>query len=145
MGSIDQRLRRLEDDPDAAFIKLANGGRFWYEPRELYRSFFLYYMSCLRQDYKGEPREPVPPIFLAVAEAADREEAMDKIAPNWRNWRTDYNIKACIDLDVLVEEGRIEPYNWVKYIYEHSQHFAVKLTHATSMHLWMLVKAPAGR
>ncbi len=118
MGSIDSRLRRLENDPDAEYIELAGGGRFWYEPQELYRSFFLYYMSCLGSDYRGEERPPVPPIFQAIAEAADREEAMSKVVPNWRNWRTDYNIKACIDLDVLVEEGRIEPFNWVELIRE---------------------------
>jgi len=118
MGSIDSRLKRVEDDPDSDFIELRDGGRFWYEPQELYRSFFLYYMSCIGQDYKGEAREPVPPIFEAIAEAADREEAMEKVSPNWRTWRTNYNPKAAINLDVLVEEGRIEPFNWVELIRE---------------------------
>jgi len=117
MGTIDRRLKRIEDNPDAEYIELKDGGRFWFKREELYRSFFLYYMDCIRQDYQGEERNPVPPIFEAVAQAADREQAMTQVSPNWRNWRTDHNIKACIDLDILVEEGRIEPFNWVEYIW----------------------------
>jgi hypothetical protein len=116
MGSLDTRLKRVEDDPDSDCIEFRGGGRFWYEPQVLYQSFFLYYMSCIGQDYKGEEREPVPPIFEAIAEAADREAAMDKVSPNWRTWRTNHNLKAAINLDVLVEEGRIEPFNWVELI-----------------------------
>ena len=118
MGSIDSRLQRVEDDPNSDIIELRGGGRFWYEPHKLYKSFFLYYMSCLGSDYGGEERPPTPPIFEAIAEAADREEAMNKVSPNWRTWRTNYNIKAAINLDVLVEEGRIEPFNWVELIRE---------------------------
>jgi len=116
--SIDSRLRRLEDNPDHDYIDLAGGNRFWYEPAELYKSFFLYYLCCLGADARHEPRKPVPPIFEAIAEAADREGAMSKVSPNWRSWGTNYNIKAAIDLNVLVEEGRIEPYNWVELIRE---------------------------
>ena len=120
MGTIDRRLKRIEDNPDAEYIELKDGGRFWFKREELYRSFFLYYMDCIRQDYQGEERNPVPPIFEAVAQAADREEAMDTVSPNWRSWRTNPNIKAAVDLDVLVAEGRVEPFNWVKYIWDNS-------------------------
>src|SRR5215207_9065394 len=120
MGSIDSRLTRLENDPDSDFIELRGGGRFWYEPHELYKSFFLYYMSCLGSDYRGEGRPPTPPIFEAIAQAEDREAAMSKVSPSWRNWRTDHRVKSAFDLDVLVDEGRIEPFDWVRYIHDHS-------------------------
>jgi hypothetical protein len=35
MGSIDSRLKRVEDDAASDFIELRGGGRFWYEPQEL--------------------------------------------------------------------------------------------------------------
>ena len=121
MGSIDSRLTRLENDPDSDFIELRGGGRFWYEPHELYKSFFLYYMSCLGSDYRGEERPPTPPIFEAIAEAEDRVAALDKVVPSWRSWRTDHRVKSAFDLDILAASGEIVPFNWAKLIIENSE------------------------
>ena len=60
---------------------------------------------------------PVPDYSQAIADAKDREEAMNKVCPRWRGWRTDNSISAAIDLDVLVEEGRIEPYSEVELVF----------------------------
>ena len=121
MGSIDSRLTRLENDPDSDFIELRGGGRFWYEPHELYKSFSLYYMSCLGSDYGGEKRPPTPPIFEAIAEAEDRVAALDKVVPSWRSWRTDHRVKSAFDLDILAATGEIVPFNWAKLIVENSE------------------------
>ena len=121
MGSIDSRLKRVEDDPDCDFIKLRGGGRFWYEPQALYKSFSLYYMSCLGSDYGGEERPPTPPIFEAIAEAEDRVAALDKVVPSWRSWRTDHRVKSAFDLDILAATGEIVPFNWAKLIVENSE------------------------
>jgi len=121
MGSIDSRLTRLENDPDSDFIELRGGGRFWYEPHELYKSFSLYYMSCLGSDYGGEERPPTPPIFEAIAEAEDRVAALDKVVPSWRSWRTDHRVKSAFDLDILAATGEIVPFNWAKFIVENSE------------------------
>ena len=121
MGSIDSRLKRVEDDPDSDFIELRGGGRFWYEPQELYKSFFLYYMSCLGSDYGGEERPPTPSIFEAIAEAEDRVAALDKVVPSWCSWRTDHRVKSAFDLDILAATGEIVPFNWAKFIVENSE------------------------
>ena len=110
----------MEEDPDAKYITQYDGSPSWYKPHEMYKSFTLYYLDCLRQDYLREPRAPVPEVFIALANAQDREAAMDQVIPNWRNWRTDHNLKVVLDLDRLVEDGEIVEFSWVDYVYEAS-------------------------
>jgi len=117
VSSLDRRIRAFEEDADYDYIVLRDGSRFWFAKRELYKSFFLYYLACITPDYRRVERPPVPDIFQAIADARDREEAMDKVCPRWRGWRTDNSISAAIDLDVLVEEGLIEPYSEVELVF----------------------------
>jgi len=117
VGNLDRRLKEFEKASDYDYIVLRDGSRFWFGRKELYKSFFLYRLACITPDYRGEERQPVPDIFLAIADAKDREEAMDKVCPRWRGWRTDNSISAAIDLDVLVEEGLIEPYSEVELVF----------------------------
>ena len=116
MAGIERRLERFEADSDMDYILLKDGSRYWINKSELYKSFFLYRMECLRTDYEETERSPVPDVFLAIADAKDREEAMEKVCPGWRIWRTDHNLCTAVDLDVLVQDGRIEPYSEVAII-----------------------------
>jgi len=118
MGTIDRRLKRIEENPDAEYkyIELKDGGRFWFKREELYKSFGLYYLACLGADARREERPSVPPLFEAIAQAEDRAGAMEEVLPGWRNWKTDYSTSVCIDLDRLVDEGVIAPYDWVRHI-----------------------------
>src|SRR5215218_2995569 len=116
MGNVDRRLRKMEEDPDSKYITQKDGSRYWYKAHELYRSFMLYYLDCLGKEARGEPRSPVPEIFVAIQNAADRESAMTQISPGWRNWRTDYSLEVVLDLHRLVEDGVIEPFSWVEFV-----------------------------
>ena len=118
MGSIETKLKKLEDDSPFERFELEDGSYYWYKPDELWRAFFGYYFSAMKTDFEGAPREEVPDVFKAIARAKDREAAMTQVATTWREWRTDFDLKACIDLDKLVETGEIIPFNWVRYIYE---------------------------
>src|SRR5215211_2007776 len=98
--SIHRRLDKIEDDPDARYFLLRDGTKYWYRPRELYKSFFLFWEDCLVQDYGHHPRDPVPEIFHALANAGDRVAALEQVAPGWRKWRTEFTPKSAIDLDI---------------------------------------------
>ena len=118
MGNISRRVEQLEDARDFDYVELANGGYYWYEEKELYKSFFCFYMSCLSADYGGKDRPPVPDVFVAISRAKDRAGAMSKVLPGWQRWREDHSLKVCLDLDRLVEDGEIVPFNWAKLIME---------------------------
>jgi len=116
MGSLERRIKRFEEEADLDYIPLKDGSRFWFNKNELYKAFFLYYLTCLHSDYEGSERPPVPDIFLAVAGAKDRRRAMDRVCPGWEDWRSDHTVSTAIDLDKLVKDGRIEPYNTVALV-----------------------------
>lgn len=84
MGDIKRKIQRLEDDAEIEYIEQRDGSYYWYNPRELYKAFTLYYLNTLGSDYRGEPRPPAPQVFHAVANAKDREQAMTQILSNWR-------------------------------------------------------------
>jgi hypothetical protein len=120
MGRVDRMIARFAEGHDRYSIPQKDGTVFHGHRSELYKSFGLFYLDCLSRDYGEEPRSPVPEIFRAIAGAADREGALDQIAPSWRGWRTVFTVKTAIDLDTLVSEGRVKGFNWVEYIYENS-------------------------
>lgn len=120
MGNVSNRLAKLEADPDSSYIVQQDGSYYWYRPKELYKSFMLYYLDCLGKEARGEPRSPVPEIFIAIQNAQDREAAMSQVSPRWREWKTDYSLEVVLDLHRLVEDGEIVPFSWVEFVRENS-------------------------
>ena len=116
MVDLNRRVKQLENTTGFDYIELTDGRFYWYKEGQLHRSFFLYFLACLDTDYGGEERPPVPELFIALSKAKDRREAMDKVRPGWENWRTDANIRACLDLDRLVGDGEIVPFSWAELI-----------------------------
>jgi len=113
-------IARFDEDPDWYSIPQKDGTVFHGYRSELFKSFGLFYLDCLQRDYGEEPRSPAPAVFRAIAGAADREAAMDQVAPSWGEWRTEFTPKSAIDLDTLVETGEVKEFNWAQLIMENS-------------------------
>ena len=120
LGPLSRKVEKLASDPYAESFLLKDGSQFTFKRDQLYKAFALYYLDSLRHDAQGKPRSDVPALFTAISKAQDREQAMTLVQPRWREWRTDFNLKVCLDLDRLVATGEIKPFSWVEFIREHS-------------------------
>ena len=106
MERIRRELEKMRSSSlGAGVIDLADGGRYTYNPSEIWRQTFVHASACMRADYAGEPRPPAPPLIKALARAKDREKAVGTI---WPNWRTRAPAMCAYSLHALVELGVLE-------------------------------------
>ena len=60
-------------------FELADGGRFYFDPQEVFWVTFKYFTDSMRADWKREPRPEPPELLRAVADAKDRSEALHRV------------------------------------------------------------------
>jgi hypothetical protein len=108
MGSINRRIDALGDDAGMIPIPQADGSVFYHKQGTEYKAFGLYWLTCAPLDAYEEERFPIPALLLAIANAKDKEGAMDRVWPRWRTSPP----KCALDLSVLIEEGRIVEDKW---------------------------------
>jgi len=101
-------VARLDEDPDSYSIPQKDDTVFHGYRRELYKSFFLFWLTCTTADAGGEERPATPPLMHAIANAVDREQAMDTIWPEWRSSPP----KCAFQLEALVQDGELIPDMW---------------------------------
>ena len=96
-----RRLRQRLLGTDTISIRQANGSVAHFDARDAAVACFKYFSESLMADADCEPRPEPPEVLRAVADAADRRTAYEKVMGGY-NFLPD-------DPEVLVEEGRFEP------------------------------------
>ena len=96
-----RRLRQRLLGTDTISIRQANGSVAHFDARDAAVACFKYFSESLMADADCEPRPEPPEVLKAVANAADRRSAYDKVMRG-------YNFIP-LDHEALIEEGRLEP------------------------------------
>ena len=101
--ALRDRLRRLEKQMQGRLssLELADGTRYYFDPRETGRTTFLYFADSMTADYKREPRPSPPDILQAVANAKDRSDALTRVMGDYSHLP--------IDREALVQRGEFAP------------------------------------
>jgi hypothetical protein len=107
MDSIETRLAKLEGKTPKSYFTLKDGSKYKYDPNDLWRQTVPYMGECAHSDIDSKPRPPVPPIYVALCKARNREAALKQIFPLW----PERPPLSGIDLHHLVDHGeiRLEP------------------------------------
>jgi len=101
--ALRDKLRRLEKTVrgNLKSFELADGRRYYFDPQEASRITFRFFTDCMRADWKREPRPEPPEVLRAVADARDRDEALNRVMGGGPHLP--------VDRAALVERGAFEP------------------------------------
>jgi hypothetical protein len=101
--ALRDKFRRLEKSMQGklAHFELEDGQRFYFSPDEAFKATFSYFTNCMRTDWKREPRPEPPEVLRAVANAKNREEALERVMGG--------SSFLAVDREALVKRGKFVP------------------------------------
>lgn len=106
-----RRLKQRLLGGDVVSIKQEDGSMFTIDRMEAFKETFTYLYESMGADCDAGPRPEPPPVLVAVVNARDRYDALEKVLAGYNNLP--------VDPEALVEDGVFEPVSMVAgYTYE---------------------------
>jgi hypothetical protein len=100
-----RRLKQRLRGGDVVSIKQQDGTTFIVDRMEAFKATFMYLANSLRADADAAPRPEPPPVLVAVSNAKNRRDALERVLAGYNNLP--------VDPEALIEEGRFEPVSLV--------------------------------